>query len=157
MTPVKKSNTILKEIKIIIFDGISKKDYIINMPSRALRPCRVPGCPNLVSSGYCPAHISNQQQETKARFSILDRKKTPEQIQFYRSKLWTEVSRLHRTNEPLCRECKANGRIVTATLVHHEPDLQTLLERGLNPFNDKYLVSLCESCHQKELRRKRKG
>ena len=68
---------------------------------------------------------------------------------------WTLASKRHRAKEPLCRQCKREGIISKGELVHHNPPLDELKARGLNPLDDKYLETLCFNCHQKELRRKR--
>jgi hypothetical protein len=41
-------------------------------------------------------------------------------------------------------------------MVHHNPSREELLAAGLNPFDDKYLETLCNWHHLEELRRKRK-
>jgi len=86
---------------------------------------------------------------------MLDKEKTVEQIKFYNSYRWKKKSLLHRTIEPLCRECKINGKITPAELTHHNPDLNFLLKNNLNPFDDKYLESSCTRCHLKDLRKKK--
>jgi 5-methylcytosine-specific restriction protein A len=122
------------------------------MPLKSLRACKVPGCPNLVRGpGYCPDHADRARQDTRDRFRRLDERVTPEARRFYQSASWTEVSRLHRTREPLCRRCKKNGRIVAGELVHHDPPLAELLRDGKNPLSDEYLETLCMRCHQAEL------
>lgn len=119
------------------------------MPSRPLRQCAQPGCSVLLAAGdRCQAHA---KPVTRDRFKQLDERKTPEQRDFYNRQLWKTTTKQHRINEPLCRKCREGGKVVPATLVHHDPDLSVLLSRGLNPYDDQYLVSLCLSCHQAEL------
>jgi 5-methylcytosine-specific restriction protein A len=122
------------------------------MPHHPLKPCRQPGCPALVSSGYCPEH--QPAVDTRQRFKKLDQRVKPEQRRFYQSAQWTELSKAHRMREPLCRRCKAAGFIVPVALVHHNPDFNTLVAQGLNPLDEKYLESICLPCHQKELSKK---
>jgi 5-methylcytosine-specific restriction protein A len=122
------------------------------MPQRAFRQCSKQGCPNLVrGGGYCPTHAYIKRES----FKELDKKKTSEEKAFYSSVAWTETSRQHRISEPLCRECKKEGKIVAGTLVHHDPPLAELLTMGESPLDDKFLVTLCFACHQKELFKKR--
>jgi len=121
------------------------------MVHAALRLCKKMGCSNLVVKGYCNKHALYAEQESKERFTTLNIKKTPEQRAFYSSVEWTATSKAHRTREPLCRRCKAQGIIRAATLTHHNPSLQYLLDNNMNPFDHEYLESLCLSCHQKEL------
>lgn len=129
------------------------------MPNRPLTLCRKQGCPNLVPQGglgYCPAHTHVAKEVIRENFSVLDAKKTPEQRAFYTSKRWTETSLKHRQLEPLCRRCKANGCIVAAEMVHHNPPVEVLLREGKSPYDHQYLESLCNDCHLGELRLKRK-
>lgn len=121
------------------------------MPQRAKSMCKKPGCPALLDKpGYCEAHIN------LASLRSLDKKKTPEQKSFYSSYAWTLASKQHRAREPLCRQCKSEGIVSKGELVHHNPPLDELKARGLNPLDDKYLETLCFNCHQKELRAKRR-
>ena len=125
------------------------------MPARALSPCKQPGCPALVEKpGYCPDHAPAKPD--RSGFKTLDRKKTDEQRKFYSGRRWTAVSIAHRKREPLCRRCKEKGVVVPGTLVHHNPELQTLLDRGWNPYASQFLETLCDNCHLAELRAKRR-
>ena len=122
-----------------------------------LRPCKQPGCPNLVKSGYCEKHVKYKPENPKRKgFEKLDKKKSLKEIRFYRSSKWTKTSVVHRVHEPLCRRCRERGVIKAAEMVHHCPDLKTLWELHKNPYDHKYLVSLCNRCHLEDLRKKRK-
>jgi 5-methylcytosine-specific restriction protein A len=46
--------------------------------------------------------------------------------------------------DPLCEECRANNRLVAASIVHHHVDLRVDGDRALEMEN---LVSLCAACH----------
>ena len=85
-----------------------------------------------------------------------DKKKTPEMIIFYSSSLWAKVSKRHKKNNPLCVPCQEKGMTTKVDITHHDPDLRYLIENNLDPYDDKYLVSICEKCHMEELRKKRK-
>ncbi|GBU21093.1 hypothetical protein R80B4_00982 [Fibrobacteres bacterium R8-0-B4] len=125
------------------------------MPNRPLTPCRRPGCPALLERpGYCPDHRPDAAPE-RAAFAALDRAKTDESKAFYASRRWTAASKRHREFEPLCRRCRAKGRVVPAEMVHHNPPVEALLALGLSPYDDRYLESLCNNCHLEELRAKR--
>lgn len=127
------------------------------MPNRPLTPCRKAGCSNLVERpGYCPIHKHVEKEVIRENFAVLERKKTHEQKAFYSSNRWTQTSLQHRQQEPLCRRCKAKGYIVPAQMVHHNPPVETLLAEGKDPFDHKYLESLCNNCHLGELRGKKK-
>ena len=127
------------------------------MPNRPLKPCLKMGCNNLTKSGYCDAHSHIQKQRIKEAFGLLDRKKTPESKAFYASRRWIKCSIEYRRIEPLCRRCKAKGIIKAAQMVHHNPEVKTLLEQGLRPYDHQYLESLCNDCHLGELRARRQG
>jgi 5-methylcytosine-specific restriction enzyme A len=122
-------------MKIIIF---------INVPDLPKRICRRVGCQELVTRGYCPKHINLISK--KFQQSHLSK-----HASFYATRTWAETSRQHRAAEPLCRRCKAEGIIRVAKLVHHHPPLEMLLQKRLNPYDDRYLESLCMACHNKEL------
>jgi 5-methylcytosine-specific restriction protein A len=122
------------------------------MPKRSMRPCKVPGCPNLVEGpGYCANHAARADEDAKARFKALDKRVPDELRRFYSSSKWTAASKLHRQTEPLCRRCKDKGRVACGELTHHNPPLEELLREGKNPLNDEYLETLCHNCHQVEL------
>ena len=121
-----------------------------------LTPCKKYGCRALVRGrGYCPEHAHIKAEVVRENFDFLERKKTDEERAFYQTHRWHETSRRHRIDEPLCLRCRADNRIVPATLVHHNPPLSELLARGEDPHADKFLESLCLGCHQRELRAKR--
>jgi len=122
------------------------------MPTRAKSICRKTNCTTTISTpGYCDKHKKNEKP-----FRTLDKKKTPEMKKFYSSYRWTKTSKDQRRREPLCEGCLENGKTKIAEMVHHEPPLQELLRRGLNPFSTEYLHSLCNNCHLVELRCKKK-
>jgi hypothetical protein len=102
--------------------------------------------------GYCPAHVPQNVLSLRE----LDQKKTVESLKFYRNSAWTRASKRHRMIEPLCRQCQAEGKVKAGELVHHNPPLEELKAKGLNPYDDRYLETLCFNHHQKELRSKRK-
>jgi hypothetical protein len=113
------------------------------------------GCPEIVPigyGGYCLRHAHIKKTMTKDVFRELDKKKTPEQKRFYSSSLWTSTSKNHLREEPLCRQCKQNGKVKIATITHHNPPLSEILENGGNPYAEENLESIC---HQKELYKKR--
>jgi 5-methylcytosine-specific restriction protein A len=124
--------------------------------NKALRPCGQPGCPNLIDIGvdgnrYCPQHSYLNKSNTRDRFAALDRKKSAEEVSFYRSAAWTRTSRLYRKEYPLCAECEARGVVKEADAVHHIISIKTILTNGGNPLSWKNLQSLCHNCHMKHL------
>jgi len=124
------------------------------MANRPYTLCRHPGCSALVERpGYCAAHKNDMPD--RGGFKRLDERKTDEARAFYASRRWTAASIAHREREPLCRRCKARGQVVPAQMVHHNPPVEILVARGLSPYDDAYLESLCNRCHLAELRAKK--
>ena len=85
------------------------------MPMAAKKPCRHPGCGELVSeSGYCPAHKKAAQQRQDAQ------RGTAHQRGYgYR---WQKASAGYLRNHPLCEcpDCKAGElKVTVATVVDH--------------------------------------
>ena len=116
--------------------------------------CKGYGCSVLLSSpGYCDKH--KKTIDARKHWNDLDTKKTPEEIAFYSSAKWSNTSKNYRKRNPLCENCKKNGKTTAVRLVHHEPDLRYLLANGLNPCDDQYLHSSCNKCHLGELRAKK--
>ena len=116
--------------------------------------CKGYGCTVLLPSpGYCDKH--KRTFGARKFWDELDEKKTPAMIKFYSSSIWNKVSKRHKVNNPLCVPCKKRGKTTKVEITHHDPDLAYLLANDLDPFNEKYLVSICEKCHMEELRKKR--
>ena len=117
---------------------------------RAKSICTYAGCSTLIVIGSrCELHPYESMRKR------LDKKKTVEARSFYSSSRWTKTSLNHRKIEPLCRSCKGKGRVTEGVLVHHNPERQDLIAQGLDPFDHKYLETLCFNCHQSELRDKK--
>lgn len=67
-----------------------------------------------------------------------------ENYDFYNSAAWRKVSKLYKMANPLCVECKKEGRVTVATKTDHIiPLIQILADKG-NPFSYSNLQSLCE-------------
>lgn len=105
------------------------------MPRKPLKPCKHPGCPKLTEEFYCDDH---KKVHVKDRANATERG--------YDSKWRTARSRFLKVN-PLCVRCKAEGRLVKATVVDHIKP-----HRG-----DKVLFwdegnwqALCKRCHDKK-------
>ena len=125
------------------------------MPESAFKMCRHAGCSALLKkSGYCDLHESLYKSNYNP-FRKLDRKKPAWKKKFYSSLRWTKVSKSHRKREPMCRKCRSIGIRKKGTLTHHDPDLDIILARGGNPFDEDYLVTSCDECHLEELRSKK--
>lgn len=128
------------------------------MGKKALMMCNYPGCKELIKEfGYCNIHQKDHISEKNKYFQILDQKKSKIHKQFYSSSRWTKTSIRFRKNNPLCKRCKNINIVKKSDLVHHNPDLDILLSKGLNPFDEKYLEAICNHHHLEELRLKKGG
>jgi 5-methylcytosine-specific restriction enzyme A len=101
------------------------------------KPCSTPGCGRLCDGGKCDEHRKREQREYDAR------RAKGEEHKFYVSTLWRKVRALHLSREPLCRECRAAGRISKASVVDHIQPIRS----GGKPYDSSNLQSLCASCH----------
>jgi 5-methylcytosine-specific restriction protein A len=97
--------------------------------------CVEPGCNVLVANGArCPKHKGRKSK---------NRSGDP----FYSSRPWRSLRRERLRIEPLCRQCKADGRVRAAEVVDHieprsrRPDLELEMDNT---------QSLCPSCHNRK-------
>lgn len=103
------------------------------MPSKPLKPCKYPGCPELVASGYCAEH-------TRPRFYDRD----PNRQRLY-DRAWKRRRIRQLAENPWCEDCLANGIYEPATDVHH-----VVPHRGNKKvFLASPLQSLCHACHSR--------
>lgn len=106
------------------------------MPIRPKRPCLHPGCPELVDSGYCPAHTRSapDYRESAAKRGY-DYK-------------WQKLRLAYLTRNPLCVDCLQQGETTAAQEVHHIiPKAEGGTEEPSN------LMALCKPCHSKRTAR----
>lgn len=80
-----------------------------NMANRIKRPCRQPGCPELVASGYCDKHKPSKELE-KRRGSAAERG--------YDAR-WSQESKRYLQQHPLCEPCLKKGNVHAAQVVDH--------------------------------------
>jgi len=112
--------------------------------------CNHNGCNNLIPApGYCNEHIIEGIKKKRQSWADADKAKSPEAKAFYSDPRWTRASKIHRKREPLCWRCKKEGWITKGQMVHHEPSREKIVKNGDNPYADRYLVTLCNSCHNK--------
>ena len=112
------------------------------MPTAPLRPCGVPGCPNLVRRGRCTEHALAVSQQrggsTKAGYDIV----------------WQRLRRVVLSAEPLCGECQAAGLIEASREADHVIPLRARPDLRLWRPN---VQGLCKSDHSKKTRAEMDG
>lgn len=80
------------------------------MASKALRPCRHLGCPELTRDGWCERHRRNPAP----------RRVSAAWHSWYSLPVWTDRLRpAQLLREPFCRACAAQGVRTRATVVDH--------------------------------------
>lgn len=115
------------------------------MPLRPLKQCKV--CSNLTrdASGYCEEHKDMSKVNHREYKNIRTDKK---EQSLYNSKPWIKVRAMALARDHgLCQHCLREGRVAVADVVHHKIPIKVdwLLRLVLSN-----LISLCNSCHQKE-------
>jgi 5-methylcytosine-specific restriction protein A len=106
-------------------------------PWKPKQPCTTPGCNQLCDGRKCEHHRQQERRQYDAGRAT-DPKHT-----FYASKRWRAIRAAHLASEPLCRECRKQGRVVAADTVDH---IQPISRMG-NAYDDSNLQSLCAPCH----------
>ena len=84
------------------------------MPTSPAKPCRKPGCPNLITDTYlglCPQHKREYQREH-------DRDRGSAAARGYNAR-WRRRSKLFLKRYPLCVECLKKSKRRAATIVDH--------------------------------------
>jgi 5-methylcytosine-specific restriction protein A len=67
-----------------------------------------------------------------------------ESNRFYSSAVWRKLRSMQLRKEPLCEECRRQGRLTLAEIVHHRTELRADPTLALAEEN---LESLCSPCH----------
>lgn len=103
------------------------------MPVSAPRPCTHPGCGVLVrdGSGRCAKHPKPQWSKP----ATATKRITGRKLQAMRAELFAR--------DPLCAECKRQGRVTLATQRDH---IKALAEGGAD--DDGNVQGLCADCHE---------
>lgn len=104
-------------------------------PRKARKPCKYLGCPKLTEDKYCDEH---QKIHIKDRANATERG--------YDSKWRIARAKFLKVN-PLCVRCKAEGRLVKATVVDH-----IIPHRGNKElfWDECNWQALCKRCHDKK-------
>lgn len=118
------------------------------MPKKALRPCRYPGCPQLVEQGYCDAHAAIAAE--MRRGAVV---RDPEVQKLYNLRIWRKMRKRQLSMQSWCEECLKEGRYTPAEHVHHVGRHQGDMDKFLNS----PLMSLCHSCHSRITIQEMKG
>ena len=131
-----------------------------------LKTCLFPGCPELVTRGYCQKH---SRRERYCAFAGCGEKVTltsycpqhqPSVINDIKrgnankrgyDAAWRKVSKQYLAIHPLCEDCEAKGRISAADLVHHVKPIRD----GGARLNYSNLRALCKPCHEEAHKRLR--
>jgi 5-methylcytosine-specific restriction protein A len=113
------------------------------MPVRAKTPCRHGGCSALLDKpGFCDKH--RREVFKIQKLTVSDDYK--ERNRFYQRKAWKSVRALQLQLEPLCRQCRKQGKLTAASIVDHVlPITEGGAELDLNN-----LQSLCKPCHERK-------
>lgn len=108
------------------------------MPRSPKKPCRHPGCPELVDGLYCTEHkrLHNRHYEKYQR--------NPETRKRY-DHSWRKRRNQFIRQHPLCVHCLANGKATLAKEVDH---ILPLSQGGTH--DESNLQSLCKSCHSRK-------
>lgn len=107
------------------------------MPRMPNTPCKHPGCPRLVPYGklYCDGH---------APLHTHDRNNAQERG--YGSR-WQKARKIFLQSHPICAKCRAEGKIIKATVVDH-----IIPHRG-DPklfWDQSNWQALCKRCHDRK-------
>src|SRR5699024_7948679 len=111
---------------------------------KPLKPCKEFGCGNLTRKTYCKKHEENAGEYMRNYNKYV---RDPKIDSFYKSRQWQQVRALaYERDNGLCQQCKSNGQLVQADVVHHIVEVKIDWTRRLDIDN---LESLCHSCHNK--------
>ncbi|OGU82654.1 MAG: hypothetical protein A2W11_06155 [Ignavibacteria bacterium RBG_16_35_7] len=83
------------------------------------KPCRHPGCRELVSNGpYCEKHEKKKQEEVKVERIKYDKERGTSASRGYNYR-WSQYSKRYRKEKPLCVMCEKEGVLKIAECVDH--------------------------------------
>jgi len=104
------------------------------MPTRAKKPCKHPGCPNITSGKYCLIHLPLHKDDYPRRIK---------QNGIYASTPWKAFRIMYLRRHPMCSEEGCNEM---ATVIDHIVPVN----RGGSFWDTENLRALCKRCHDKK-------
>ena len=104
------------------------------MPTRAKKPCKHPGCPNITSGKYCLVHLPLHKDDYPRRIK---------QSGVYASTRWRKYRRWYLNRNPLCSVVGCNN---AATVVDHIISVN----EGGSFWDKENHQPMCKSCHDKK-------
>ena len=107
------------------------------MPSKPLKPCSHPGCPELTNNRHCQAH-------TKAERVRYDQRRGSSTERGYDGR-WRKARETYLRRNPLCVICEKETRLTPATVVDHIIPHRGNQELFWDTTNN--WQALCKRCH----------
>jgi len=105
------------------------------VPYKPKNPCARPGCPELTSARFCPAHAKQDTRE-------YERYRRDPAINKRYGRAWRRIRDRYIAAHPLCEKCAAADRFIPAREVHH---IIPLSAGGTHA--EKKVMALCTPCH----------
>ncbi|MBP2028861.1 5-methylcytosine-specific restriction protein A [Acetoanaerobium pronyense] len=101
------------------------------MPMKPLKPCKHPGCPNLSDKSYCQIHTDDRPSAAARGYDSR----------------WRKARLRFLKVHPFCVTCKAEGKLIKATVVDH-----VVPHRGdeLLFWDESNWQALCKRCHDRK-------
>lgn len=113
------------------------------MATRAVKPCRYPGCPELTRDGWCDKHRPAPRKHKRGQSLAYH--------SWYAKPIWTKRLRPDQLmREPFCRVCLAKGIRTPATVVDHVVPFRGDWTLFADPHNHQ---SLCKYHHDQKTAR----
>lgn len=114
------------------------------MPYKPPRQCRTPACAEVTRhpSGYCDKH-EEYRNAVKREY---EKHRLSAAIRGY-DRTWRKYRKAFLRKNPLCKQCEAEGRITSATVVDHIQDHKGDPDLFWDRSNHQ---ALCKRCHDRK-------